>query len=72
MDDGRILVETSGAALRAALSSLLRVVGISLLKNIVRTAARGWTVIAMSLIDADRLSKAIYENVSAVCKCQNE
>lgn len=41
-------------------------------REIVRTAAREWTVMVMRLINADRLSKSIYENVSAVCKCQNE
>lgn len=45
MGSGYILAETSGAALRVALSSPLKVVGISLLKNTARIAAQGWTVV---------------------------
>lgn len=47
MGGGRILAETSGAALRVDLLSPLRAVGISQLKNIVRIAAREWTVTTM-------------------------
>ena len=50
MDGGCILAGTSGAALRAALSSPLRAVGISLLKNTARIAGRRWTeVLTMGL-----------------------
>lgn len=42
MDDGYILAETSGSALRAALSSALREAGISLLKNIARIVEQKW------------------------------
>ena len=42
MDDGYILVEMSGVALRAVLSLALKVVGRSLLKNTVRIVARKW------------------------------
>ncbi len=42
MDNGYILAETSGAALRVALSSALREAGISLLKNTARIAGQKW------------------------------
>ena len=41
------MAETGGAALRVALSSPLRVVGISLLKNTARIVAQRWTVTVM-------------------------
>lgn len=43
MGGGRILAGMSGAALRVASSLPLRAVGISLLKNTARIAARRWT-----------------------------
>ena len=42
-DGRRFDAETSGAALCAILSSLLKAVGISLLKNTARIAAQRWT-----------------------------
>ena len=47
MGSGYILAETSGAALRVALSSQRRAAGISPLKNTARVAVRGWTVTTM-------------------------
>lgn len=43
MDGGRISVGMNGAALRVVLSLPLKAVGISLLKNTARIAARKWT-----------------------------
>ena len=58
MDGGCILVETNGAALHVASSLLLRVAGISLLKNTARIAAQEWTVLTMTeYIEREKLYK---------------